>query len=123
MTEINRKMYDLLVGSSSSDIFTHFGHDELYGMKKGEELDIFVEKDLRNRRPFLFVNTDEFVGNYLDVTLLMKGVVQISLLLHNKYEIDTTRVTNWAKLETDNLIHLINNYEEESEPKKKRCCL
>jgi hypothetical protein len=91
-----------LIGESSIDIFDYYGIDEMHGLNRfdcAKKIDTnksayicgwcnFHPKDKAltrpsDKKPFLFMNSIRFQGDFRDVSSLMHEATHLSMMLHN----------------------------------------
>lgn len=102
--------YTLIIGKSQ-DVFTHYGVEEMHGLRKEDTYDTPSDAFMaglsnynphgEGEKPFLFLNEMRLGnGGHMDTLLIMHETMHMSLLLHNwDIENKEEEIITWAEEE------------------------
>lgn len=109
--------YTLIIGKSQ-DIFSHYGVEEMHGLRKEDSYDTPTDAYIaglsnynphgESEKPFLFLNEVRFGNGYMDALLIMHETMHMSLLLHNwDIENKEEEIITWAEEEAAKIYKLL----------------
>ena len=112
--KIPNKKYDLILGSSSEDLFNYYNVDFIHGLHlkdcksyKETNEDAFISgmsnespnKTISNK-PYVFINLKRLNKTFKDYLLLFHEFMHLSFRIHNWNINKEEQIITWAELET-----------------------